>query len=229
MGSARGVFIAGTDTGIGKTEVATGMVRALVRRGIRVAVMKPIAAGATRTPEGLRNEDALALSAASNVPAPYAEVNPYCLSLPASPHIAARFAGISVDLAVIRRTFEALRARADVTVVEGAGGWLAPIGDRETMADVATTLGLPVVLVVGLRLGCLSHALLTAEAIASRGLRLAGWVANHVLPQFEHAAENLATLERRLPAPLLESVAFNGIAFTSDTAAERLIKASIRW
>jgi dethiobiotin synthetase len=216
---ARGVFIAGTDTGVGKTYIAAAMVRALVREGMRVAVMKPVAAGAEVTPEGLRNADALALAQAANVARPYALVNPFCLPLAASPHIAALNAGIRIDLAAIRRASD---CDAEVLVVEGAGGWLAPISDIETMADVAKTLRLPVILVVGLRLGCLNHALLTAESIASSGLPLAGWIANHMQPDFAHAAENIALLERRLDAPLLESVAFDAAAFVSATAAKNL-------
>jgi len=212
----RGVFIAGTDTEVGKTRVAVALVRALVGEGLKVAVMKPIAAGAVETGEGLRNADA------SNVEAPYRNINPFCLPEPTSPHIAARSAGIRIDLSVIQREFAQLEATADLVVVEGAGGWLAPISDTASMADVAGALDLPVILVVGLRLGCLNHALLTSQAIHISGLRLAGWVANHIQPRFEHAAENIALLERRLPAPLLESVAFDASAFTTVTAVERL-------
>jgi dethiobiotin synthetase len=231
----RGVFIAGTDTAVGKTYVATAMVRALVRQGMRVGVMKPVAAGAEATPDGPRNADALALLQAANVPTPYRRVNPFCLPLAASPHIAARNAGIRIDLATIEREFVSLINNdpsgppLDVVAVEGAGGWLAPISDSETMADVANALQLPVLLVVGLRLGCLNHALLTAQAVEASGMRLAGWIANHVQPQFGHAAENIALLERRLPAPLLESVAFNTSAFASVTSVKRLAEASRLW
>jgi dethiobiotin synthetase len=218
----RGVFIAGTDTEVGKTRVAVALVRALVGEGLKVAVMKPVAAGAVETAEGLRNADATDLSAASNVKAPYKSVNPFCLAEPTSPHIAARSAGIRIDLSIIQREFAQLETAADLVVVEGAGGWLAPISDTHSMADVAAALDLPVILVVGLRLGCLNHALLTSQAIHASGLRLAGWVANHLQPRFEHAAENIALLERRLPAPLLESVAFDASAFVTVTAVERL-------
>jgi dethiobiotin synthetase len=228
--SARGVFIAGTDTEVGKTYVATAMVRALVRAGRRTGVMKPVAAGAEATPAGLRNADALQLSRAANVPSPYGRVNPFCLPMATSPHIASRSAGIRIDLAAIQQEFLTLiNGAVDVVVVEGAGGWLAPISETETMADVAVTLQLPVLLVVGLRLGCLNHALLTAQAIEASGLQLAGWIANNVQPQFEHAAENVALLERRLAAPLLESVAFNASAFTSVTAMKRLADVSRLW
>lgn len=221
----KGAFITGTDTGVGKTRVATALVEALVRDGLRVAVMKPIAAGAERTSEGLRNDDALALIRASNVAAPYDQVNPYCAELPASPHIALSEAGIVVDLALIRRSAATLAESADLLIAEGAGGWYAPLTDQLTLADVASALQLPVVLVVGLRLGCLSHALLTAEAIERAGLTLAGWVANHAQPQFERAHENIATLERRLRAPLLEVVPHGAPAFVSRSAVDTVRRA----
>ena len=227
-GRSRGVFITGTDTEVGKTHVAVGMIRALTREGLRVAALKPVSAGADLTAEGLRNADALQLAQAANVDAPYKRVNPFCLPMPASPHIAARSAGIMIDLAVIRREFEALSSipGTDFVVVEGAGGWLAPISDTGAMADIATALELPVVLVVGLRLGCLNHALLTAEAIRTSGLPLAGWIANHVQPHFEHADENIALLTRRLRVPPIESVAFDASgeasAFATAPAARRL-------
>lgn len=223
----RGFFIAGTDTGVGKTVIAAAMVRALVRGGQRVAVMKPVAAGADPTPDGLRNSDALELAAAANVPTPYRILNPICLDLPASPHIAASKAGIRIDRAVISQAYAEVsnvRPSPDIVIVEGAGGWLAPISDTETMADIARSLALPVILVVGMRLGCLNHALLTADAITAAGLPFAGWVANHIQPDFAYATENVTTLERRLQAPLLESVAFDAssVAFTSVTAVARL-------
>jgi dethiobiotin synthetase len=232
MGSAaRGVFIAGTDTEVGKTYVTTALVKALVRSGLKVAAMKPVAAGADATPDGLRNADALALSRAANLPVPYIRVNPFCLAMPTSPHIAARMTGVCIDPAVILQEFLTFvnDNAVDVVAVEGAGGWLAPISETETMADVASTLQLPVLLVVGLRLGCLNHALLTADAIEASGLRFAGWIANHVQPHFEHAGENIALLERRLRAPLLESVAFNASPFASASALKRLVDASRLW
>jgi dethiobiotin synthetase len=219
---ARGVFIAGTDTEVGKTRIAVALVRALADAGLKVAAMKPVAAGAIETPDGLRNADALDLIAAANVQATYGTVNPFCLAEPTSPHIAARSAGIRIDRAVIEREYSKLAADADLVVVEGAGGWLAPISDTETMQDVARALNLPIILVVGLRLGCLNHALLTAQAVRAAGLTLAGWVANHIEPRFAHAKDNVALLEHRLPAPLLESVAFDASAFATVTAVERL-------
>ena len=222
----RGVFITGTDTGVGKTFVTTALVRALVRSGMRVSVMKPVAAGAELTRDGLRNADALALMAAANVESGYETVNPFCFPLPASPHIAAASAGIAVDRAVIRRRFEELAALSDIVVVEGAGGWLAPISDTETMADIAVMLDVTMLEVVGLRLGCLSHALLTAHGIESKGLQLAGWIANHLQPHFEHADENIAALEKRLPAPLLEVVPFPAFAAIAGAAGDSPSEAS---
>jgi dethiobiotin synthetase len=204
----RGVFVTGTDTEVGKTVVATALVRTLVGAGLKVAVMKPVAAGAAATPEGPRNEDAVALMEAANASNVYSLVNPYCLEIPASPHIAAAKAGISLEFPRIAFAFETLAQTADLVVVEGAGGWYAPINHTQTMADLASALGLPVLLVVGLRLGCLNHALLTARAVEAQGLPLAGWFANHVEPAFEHSEENVATLESRLGAPLLGSIAF---------------------
>ncbi|MGH8150983.1 MAG: dethiobiotin synthase [Steroidobacteraceae bacterium] len=200
-GTPRGLFVAGTDTEIGKTRTAVSVIRALAGAGLRVAAMKPVAAGAERTAAGLRNGDALALAAAANVTADVALVNPYCLIAPVSPHIAAADAGICIEIAIILRAFHQLADHADCVVVEGAGGWLAPIGERESMADVALALGLPVLLVVGLRLGCLNHALLSAREIEASGLRLAGWIANHIDPAYERLPENVATLERLLDRP----------------------------
>jgi dethiobiotin synthetase len=198
-----GLFVTGTDTGVGKTLAAVSIVRALVEDGLRVAAMKPIAAGAAHTAQGRRNDDAASLAAAANVQAPYELVNPYCLLAPVSPHIAAAEEGVTIDTALIARRFRELAARADCVIVEGAGGWLAPIGEHESIADVARAIALPVVLVVGLRLGCLNHALLSARAIGASGLPLAGWIGSHVDPAFERVDENIATLARLLGAPAL--------------------------
>lgn len=202
------IFVTGTDTGVGKTLVSAALTRALVARGSRVAVMKPIASGSDPTPEGLRNSDALALMAASNVSAPYEAVNPYCFLPPISPHIAAGEAGVAIDLRLLRSRLDSLARNADCVVVEGAGGWHAPISDSATMADLATALELPVLLVVGLRLGCLNHALLTRESLATRGVAFAGWIANAIDPHFDRPAENLATLAVRLGEPPLACIPF---------------------
>ncbi|HEX4677215.1 MAG TPA: dethiobiotin synthase [Steroidobacteraceae bacterium] len=201
-----GIFITGTDTGVGKTVVAAALVRALVAQGHRVAVMKPVASGSHRTPQGLRNEDALALMAASNVAAPYSQVNPYCFEPAISPHIAAEEACIAVDAAHIRANFDTLAASADAIVVEGAGGWLAPLGPRISIKDLAATLDLPVLLVVGVRLGCINHALLTKLAIESHGAQFAGWIANTIDPGMPRQKENLETLANQLGAAPLAVV-----------------------
>ncbi len=206
--SPKSIFVTGTDTGVGKTVVAAALTRALVGRGMRVAVMKPVASGSEATSEGLRNSDALALMAAANVAAPYEVVNPYCFAAPISPHLAAREAGIAIELTLLRSRFDALAAASDCVIVEGAGGWLAPISDTAAMADLAAALSLPVLLVVGLRLGCLNHALLSRESLGSRGAAFAGWIANAIDPHFERAAGNLATLSARLGQPPLAHVPF---------------------
>ncbi len=198
--AGKGFFIAGTDTGVGKTLVAVALTRALVARGLRVAVMKPVAAGVSDTPEGPRNGDALELLAASNVAASYEDVNPWLLATPASPHLAARHAGISIRHEPILAAQRRLTASCDLLLVEGAGGWHAPISAIETMGDVAGKMALPVILVVGLRLGCLNHALLTREAIRSQGVPFAGWIANRMSTEMPLADANIDTLASRFGA-----------------------------
>jgi dethiobiotin synthetase len=203
VNSAPGWFITGTDTGVGKTLVAAALTRALVALGNRVAVMKPVAAGAMKTAEGEFNDDALELLAASNVKAPYADVNPWLLRTPVSPHLAARADGVTIDHSRTATAFGRLRAASDLVLVEGAGGWLAPISATETMADVAEKLALPVILVVGLRLGCLNHALLTRDAVRARSLRFAGWIANRMATEMPRVAANIETLSSRFGVPPL--------------------------
>lgn len=201
----KGLFVTGTDTGVGKTRVAVALIHALRARGLRVAAMKPVAAGNV---PGELNEDVTALMQAANVAAELRDVNPYAFAEPVAPHIAAERAGVRIELDVIAVAFSRLAAAADAVVVEGAGGWRVPLNDRDDMADLAQRLGLPVVLVVGMRLGCLSHALLTAESIANRQLPWAGWVANHVDPAMACQAENVAALRARLPGPCLGAQPF---------------------
>jgi dethiobiotin synthetase len=200
--SVEGYFVTGTDTGVGKTLVSCTLMLDLRRRHKRVVGMKPVAAGTVPAPHGDDNEDVLALRAAGNVAVPRELDNPYCLPLPMSPHLAARAAGETIDICLLSRRYRELAAHADAVVVEGAGGFLVPLNDTQTGADLAQALDLPVLLVVGLRLGCLNHALLTQEAIRARGLRLAGWVANRVDPAMLAADENIATLRDRIDAPL---------------------------
>lgn len=200
---SKGIFIAGTDTGVGKTLIACALLRGFAARGLRVAAMKPVAAGAAMRRGILHNDDVLQLCAAANVDAPQAVVNPYCFAPPIAPHIAAQAAGVRISMAVIEKNYARLGRNADLVVVEGAGGLLVPLGGKLGTADIPVRLGLPVVLVVGLRLGCLNHALLTVEALQARGLHLAGWVANRIDPAMMRAAENLQTLRMRIKAPLL--------------------------
>jgi len=197
---ASGLFVTGTDTGVGKTRVAVALIHTLRAQGLRVAAMKPVAAGSMA---GELNEDVVALMQATNVEAEVRDVNPYAFEQPIAPHLAAHLAGVRIELSVIVEAYSRLAATADVVVVEGAGGWRVPLNEREDMADLAQALGLPIVLVVGLRLGCLNHALLTAESIARRHLPWAGWVGNSIDPAMAHQAPNLAALRERLPAPCL--------------------------
>jgi len=200
-------FVTGTDTGVGKTLCSAALLHALARRHARVVGMKPVAAGLVEHAGRLVSEDVLALRAASTLAVPPELDNPVALPEPLSPHLAARRAGVIVRVADLLVPAKALAEMSDALVVEGAGGWRVPLNDEgETLADFARTLGAPVVLVVGLRLGCLNHALLTAEAIRADGLHLAGWIANRVDPQMACADENLATLRQWLGAPLLGDV-----------------------
>jgi dethiobiotin synthetase len=206
--SARGLFVTGTDTGVGKTVIACALVRALRDEGARVAVMKPVASGASPTPAGLRNADALALieAAGSSCEAAYSDVNPYCFEPAISPHIAAKEAGIEVDASMIRQKYDQLAAGVDWVIVEGAGGWFAPINERQTMADLAWALSLPALLVVGLKLGCLNHAQLTRLGVESHGVPLAGWVVSGIDRHMTRVEANLETLERVFGEPPLAVV-----------------------
>jgi len=213
-------FITGTDTGVGKTRVAVALLAALRAAGVRVVGMKPVAAG--MEPGAAANADVLALSAADGLDVPLADRNPYAFAPAIAPHIAAREANVTVDLAVVAAAWQRLAARADAIVVEGAGGALVPLGDGLDMLDIPLRLRLPVVLVVGLRLGCLNHALLSAGALAARGLRLAGWVANRIDPHMARGDENVAALAQRLPAPLLADVGFGALPHFGPAAIARL-------
>jgi len=201
-------FVTGTDTGVGKTLIACALLHAFAARGLRVSGMKPVAAGARVHDGQLLNNDVEQLVAASNVRAPLAAINPYCFEPPIAPHLAAQQAGVEIDTGHIAACFRELAQFADAVVIEGAGGFCVPLNVHETSADLVQRLGVPVVLVVGMRLGCLNHALLTAQAVHARGLELAGWVANHVDPAMAHANENVSTLERRLNVPLLARIQY---------------------
>ncbi|HEX7815723.1 dethiobiotin synthase [Dyella sp.] len=197
-------FVAGTDTGIGKTHVSCTLLHALQLAGHRACGMKPVASGCLATAEGLRNEDALALQAAASQPAPaYGLVNPIALRDPLSPHLAAQHDGVHITLDPLRSAYDRLRGDHDAVVVEGVGGWLVPLAPGVFASDIAKAWRLPVILVVGLRLGCLSHALLSARAIEADGCQLVGWVGNRIDPAMDAVDENLTTLRELLPAPCL--------------------------
>jgi dethiobiotin synthetase len=197
------MFVTGTDTGVGKTLASCTLVHALRARGLRAVGMKPLASGCEATRGGLRNEDALALQAASDPRPAYEDVNPFALPAPLAPEIAAREASIAVSLPPILAAHARLAAQADAVVVEGVGGWMAPLAGDLMQADLVRALDLPVVLVVGLRLGCLNHAYLSARAIEADGCRLAGWIGTGVDPGMLRIDENRALLADRLPAPCL--------------------------
>lgn len=199
------LFVTGTDTDAGKTVSAVALLQALYQRGYNCLASKPIAAGAEATADGLRNSDALLLQQAAGAQQVYAAVNPFCFSPPIAPHIAAELAGQPLQAQQVRAALSSLQQQnADWLVVEGAGGWLLPLNAEETLADVVEALQLPVVLVVGLKLGCLNHALLTVADIERRGLVLAGWIGNQVQPQaMPYQSENIALLKQRISAPCL--------------------------
>ncbi len=196
-------FITGTDTGVGKTFVTCALLHTLKAQRIAAIGMKPVAAGGNMTPDGLRNDDIEALREASSVKLASEDLNCYLFAEPIAPHIAAANEDVDIDLDVIRQRFDQLAELADVVLVEGVGGFIVPLGDSVDTADLAADLDLPVILVVGIRLGCLNHALLTQEAIRVRGLTLAGWVANQIDPNMSEFDANVDALEERIRAPLI--------------------------
>lgn len=205
--SAQSYFIVGTDTGVGKTFIASRIVQQFANQGYKTVGMKPIASGCEKNAQGeWVNEDVTALTNASNVQAPLNIINPYRFQPAIAPHIAASQAGVNIEIAKISQCFSTLQQQADIVIVEGAGGFLVPINPQETLADLAVALKLPIILVVGMRLGCINHALLTVEAIKQRGLHLASLVANQIDPQMPVFQENLESLKTRIDAPLLEVV-----------------------
>ncbi len=200
-------FIAGTDTDVGKTTVAAGLLHAAAGRGLSTLGAKPVASGCVLTAAGLRNSDAMALIEHSTLKLPYEQVNPFAFEPAIAPHLAAREAGVALQVDTLAAAMaEVLAQGADFTLVEGAGGWRVPLSGQASLSDLALALQLPVILVVGVRLGCINHALLSAEAIARDGLQLAGWVANVIDPQTSRLQENLASLAERLSAPCLGQV-----------------------
>ncbi|MBI6895949.1 dethiobiotin synthase [Pseudomonas putida] len=200
-------FIAGTDTDVGKTTIAAGLLHAARQLGLSTLAAKPVASGCVVTAKGLRNSDALALIDESSVKLSYEAVNPFAFEPAIAPHVAAREAGVALSVPALRDAMQQVLAQhADFTLIEGAGGWRVPLSDHANLSDLAIALKLPVILVVGVRLGCINHALLSAEAIARDGLQLAGWVANIVDPRTSRLEENLSSLAERLPAPCLGRV-----------------------
>jgi dethiobiotin synthetase len=218
----QGFYVTGTDTGIGKTRSSAALLHALRARGLRAVGMKPVASGCDRVDGEWKNADALALIEASDPRPAYADCNPYALPLPLAPELAARDAGIDVELRSILDAHARLAASADAAVVEGVGGWAAPLSPTLMQADVVRALDVPVVLVVGLRLGCLNHALLGARAIAADGCRLAGWIANGIDPGMDAIEDNIAMLRERLPAPCWGRLPFDPAA--EAAASSRLLQ-----
>lgn len=208
-------FVTGTDTEVGKTHAACALIAALAARGRRVAAMKPIAAGVDE--QGL-NDDIERLRAVATVEVPRQLMTPYLFEPAVAPHLAAAEIGVNIEIPVITAALRQMEALADDVVVEGVGGFRVPLNDRQDTADLAVALGRPVILVVGLRLGCLSHALLSVEAIAARGLKLAGWIGNHIDPAMERQSANIAALAARLAAPCLGLLPFDPAATAIESA-----------
>ncbi len=202
----RGYFVTGTDTGVGKTRISLGLMRLLQSQGHVVTGMKPVASGCHSTPAGIVSDDALQLQAQASFTVPYHQVNPYAFQPAIAPHLAAKASGVRIEVEVIKAAIAAVTEAADRVVVEGVGGWMVPIDSTRTMADVAAALGLPVVMVVGVRLGCINHALLTAAAIQAADVQFAGWIANRLDPACEAEDETVASLRERLAAPCLGEV-----------------------
>jgi dethiobiotin synthetase len=203
-----GIFVTGTDTGIGKTRVCVGLMEALKAKGLKVCGMKPVATGCQSERNGHGNDDADFLYRHASVSLDYSLVNPYAFAAPVSPHIAASREGREICLTSIVGRYASVREQSEFVVVEGVGGWAVPLNSRRRVSDLARVLGLPVVLVVGLRLGCLNHALLTSSAILDSGCDLIGWVGNLIDPDFGALNENIATLQTQIPAPLLGLIPF---------------------
>lgn len=208
-------FVSGTDTGVGKTYVSCGLLQRLNHLGLSTTALKPVASGCESSPAGWRNEDGLALQAAAAVRLPYEWVNPIALPLAAAPHIAAQQAGQTLNVARLSEAARPILAEpADICVIEGAGGWLTPLNEHETIADWVQSLHAEVILVVGMRLGCINHALLSYQAIHSSQVNCIAWVANCIDPDMLVLAENIATLAARLPMPLLAVVPYQGLVAT---------------
>jgi len=205
INNVKGLFITGTDTGVGKTYISQKILQQLSAQSISCVAMKPVASGAVQTEHGLRNADALTLQSAANVDVPYELLNPYCFEPAIAPHLAAQQSGVVIDQSVIIEAFESLSRLADVVIVEGVGGWSVPLNTKQSLsvASLAEQLQLPVVLVVALRLGCINHALLSCDAIANSQCDLLGWIANNCVNNFNTADECVSTLQDQIVQPLL--------------------------
>ena len=202
-------FITGTDTGVGKTYVACKLIRDYVAQGYKTIGMKPVAAGSDLVNGQWVNDDVLRLEEASNVKAPRELINPYSFKEAVAPHIAAEIVGVEIKIDVIKQAFQALSKLADIIIVEGAGGFLVPLNDYQSMADLPAALDIPVILVVGMKLGCINHSLLTVEAIKARGLKLHGWVANQIEPDMDFYDENITTIAKNTHLNCMFSVSFS--------------------
>lgn len=208
----RHFFVTGTDTGVGKTTVTVHLMQQFIAQGMKVVAMKPVASGCEWVDGRWQNEDVMQLTAASNVQAPPELINPYCFKPAIAPHIAAAQAGVEIQLDVIQSAYRALAQLADVVIVEGAGGLLVPLNAKHTMVDLLQALALPALVVVGMRLGCINHALLTMQALQQQQIPLCGWVANHIDPDMSVPQENLQTLIDWLQQPPVLQLAYHGQA-----------------
>ncbi len=206
--NAKGYFITGTDTEIGKTWATLGLMAALQAQGKKVVGMKPVASGCEITEEGLRNADALQIMQQASRLQDYDVVNPYAFASPIAPHIAAKQTGTDISLDNIVQAYTALQSQADCVVVEGVGGWRVPLDEKIFLVDMVKALQLPVILVVGLRLGCINHAILSAETICADNVNLIGWIANQIVPDYGNVDETVSTITSHIPAPLLASIPY---------------------
>lgn len=219
--AGRGVFVTATDTGVGKTQVTLGIMRCLQIQGLKVAGMKPIASGCWHTEDGLRNADALSIQQHCSISLPYSDINPFAFEPPIAPHIAAEESGVAISMVAITQAYQRMLRQVDWCIVEGVGGWLVPISARHTVADLAQSLDLPVVLVVGIRLGCLNHTLLSVESIQRGHLRLLGWVANQIDGDVARPERSIATLREWIDAPLMGIIPPQAVP-SADAFAARL-------
>jgi dethiobiotin synthetase len=199
----KGYFITATDTDAGKTYISSGLLNHWSNEGYRTLGFKPVASGCQASSQGLKNDDALKLISASNVALDYQQINPYAFEPAIAPHIAAQQVDVTIDLSLVVNLIHQQKNKADYVLVEGVGGWLVPLNNKQTIADLASLLGFPVILVVNMRLGCINHALLTIQAIQQQGLNIAGWIANNPNPSLPYLEENVQSIKKHLHSPLL--------------------------